>query len=131
MHRPLLTAAILSAATLLAGCNMMGLGGTTASANGGAQPSVAAQTSIIALQTWLMIEQQKATAAGNTSRASLAGSLIGNLTALRTEPNCATRLRLATTVSTGLQAQFPNYQSHLAAGTNLVNVLATGFPGCM
>lgn len=131
MYRPLATAIVLSATTLLAGCNMMGMGGGTASGSTAqSSPSVGAQTTIIALQTWLMVEQQKASAAGKTARAATAGSLIGNLSALRTEPNCATRLRLATTVSGGLQSEFPAYQAELGLGTNLVTILAAGFPGC-
>ncbi len=125
-------AATTIAAALLAGCNTMGLASGSASGTpaASASPSVAAQTTIIALQTWLSVEQSRASSAGNTSRANMAGSLIGNLGSLRTEPNCANRLRLANTVSGGLQTQFPTYQTELSLGTNLATVLVSGFPGC-
>lgn len=128
--RPALYVLVIALTAPLAGCELLGMGGAPASGGTQAGPSMTAQTTIIALQTWLMVEQQKATAAGKTARAATAGSLIGNLTSLRTEPNCANRLRLATTVSTGLQGEFPNYQAELGLGTNLVNILAAGYPGC-
>lgn len=132
MTRSFIAAITIAVATLLAGCNMMGLADASASGTpaASASPGVAMQTTIIALQTWLSVEQSKASGAGNTSRANMAGSLIGNLSSLRTEPNCANRLRLANTVSGGLQTQFPAYQTELGLGTNLATVLVSGFPGC-
>lgn len=132
MTRSFIAAITIAVATLPAGCNMMGLADASASGTptASASPGVAMQTTIIALQTWLSVEQSKASSAGNTSRANMAGSLIGNLSSLRTEPNCANRLRLANTVSGGLQTQFPAYQTELGLGTNLATVLVSGFPGC-
>lgn len=129
MSRTPIIALLLAATTLLAGCDMLMGGGGNASGQS-SSPSVASQTTIIALQTWLMVEQNKARTAGNTSRANAAGNIMGSLGALRVESNCARRLQLATAVSGGLQGEFPNYQAELGLGTNLVNVLASGFPGC-
>lgn len=135
-------AALAIASTSLTGCNMMGMAGGSASGEQ-ASPSLAAQTSIIALQTWLMVQQTKASEAGDRlarsnpteaarqrARATSAGSIMTSLGTLRTESNCARRLSLATAVSGGLQAEFPNYQTELGLGTNLVTILAAGFPGC-
>lgn len=132
MTRPLIAALVIAAASLTAGCDTLGIPGFAGgSANGAAaSPSATSQTTIIALQTWLVIEQQKAAAAGKTARAASAGNLVSSLGALRTEPNCARRLQLATAVSGGLQSEFPTYQAELSLGTNLVGILAAGFPGC-
>lgn len=127
MNRNLLIALFVSAGLVLGGC---AVSGAPASGDQPASPGVAAQTTIIALQTWLSLEQTKAKAAGQTARANAAGNLIGSLTSLRTESNCANRLRLATTISAGLQTEFPTYQAQLGLGTNLVGILAAGYPGC-
>lgn len=127
MTRNLLIALFVSAGLVLGGC---AVSGAPASGEQPASPGVAAQTTIIALQTWLSLEQTKAKAAGQTARANTAGNLISSLTSLRTESNCANRLRLATTVATGLQTEFPTYQAQLGLGTNLVGILAAGYPGC-
>lgn len=127
MTRNLFIALFVSAGLVLGGC---AVSGGPASGEQPASPSVAAQTTIIALQTWLALEQTKAKAAGQTARANAAGNLITSLTSLRTESNCANRLRLATTISAGLQTEFPTYQAQLGLGTNLVGILAAGYPGC-
>ncbi|MFZ5724359.1 MAG: hypothetical protein ACOY33_11950 [Pseudomonadota bacterium] len=128
MIRRLPVVAALAAALLLAGCNLLMPPQEAAGQTGTLTPG--AQTTIIGLQTWLMIEQNKAKAAGNTARANSAGSIMTSLGSLRTEPNCARRVQLATAVSTGLQAEFPAYQSELGLGTNLGTILVSGVPGC-
>lgn len=128
MKRSSILAVLLAAILPLTGCEMLMGGG---SANGeAAPPSATAQTTIIALQTWLLVEQNKAKTAGNTARANSAGSISSSLGALRTEANCSRRLQLATAISAGLQSEFPTYQGELGLGTNLVTVLASGYPGC-
>lgn len=136
-----LTTGLALSAVLTAGC-VTGSGGNGQAAQSAA-PGMAAQTSILALQTWLMIQQGKANesatqlaktnpteAARQRARATAAGSIMTSLGTLRVESNCARRLQLANAVSTGLQAEFPNYQAELGLGTNLVTVLASGMPGC-
>lgn len=119
--------AVLLSTVLLGGCAMM----APAGGNGQpATPGIAAQTSMIALQTWLMVQQGKATDAGNTARANAAASIMTSLGSLRTEANCARRLQLANAVAGGLQAEFPTYQAELGLGANLATVLASGYPGC-
>ncbi|MFZ5757461.1 MAG: hypothetical protein ACOY3X_11195, partial [Pseudomonadota bacterium] len=97
MSRTKIVALLLAATTLLAGCSMLMGGGTNANGQP-ASPGVASQTTIVALQTWLMVEQQKAQRAGNSARASSAAAISASLGALRTEANCARRLQLATAV---------------------------------
>lgn len=130
MSRNLVIALFISTSLLLGGCAAPGAPGNSGGGGQAASPGVAAQTAIVALQTWLALEQNKARAAGQTARANTAGELIGSLTSLRTESNCANRLRLATTISAGLQSEFPTYQAQLGLGTNLVGILAAGYPGC-
>lgn len=144
MNRALIAATLLLSTSLITGCAMTGQG---TSSNGqtaqSATPGLAAQSSILALQTWLMIQQGKASgsaeklAASNPAeaerqraRAASAGNIMTSLGALRTESNCSRRLQLATAAAGGLQAEFPTYQTELGLGTNLVTVLVSGMPGC-
>lgn len=133
--------ALMLCASLLAGC-LTGTGGNGSSAQSGS-PGLASQSAILALQTWLVLQQGKATeaatrlaktnpaeAARQGARAAAAGGIMTSLGALRVESNCARRLQLANAVSAGLQAEFPNYQAELGLGTNLATVLASGMPGC-
>lgn len=136
---PMLT--LLALMTTLAGCPMLTGGGAGGANAAPAQPGLAAQGTILALQTWLMLEQSKAKEAGTSAataqerqkqlaRAATAGSIMTSLGSLRSESNCAKRLQLANAVSGGLQAEFPTYQAELSLGTNLAGILVSGFPGC-
>ena len=133
-----LVAAVLAASVSLTGCMAPATGEPGAAP---AQPGLAAQGTILGLQTYLMLQQQKANAAADSAktpqeaeklraRAAAAAGIMSSLAPLRSEPNCAKRLSLANAVSSGLQANFPNYSSELSLGTNLVNILASGMPGC-
>ncbi len=138
MYRPLIAALVLVAILPGTGCQQMLAGGSAP-----AQPGLASQSTMLALQTWLMIEQSKASSAATrlagsnpaeaqkqTARAASAGNIMSSLAVLRTESNCGKRLQLATAVSSGLQSEFPTYQSELSLGTGLAATLASGFPGC-
>jgi hypothetical protein len=141
MYRPLAIAAVLAASLLNAGCPMLAGGGAGEAGVAPTQPTLATQGTILGLQTYLMMQQTKASAAAQTAktpqdaekqraRAAAAGNIMSSLAPLRTEVNCARRLQLATAVSGGLQAEFPNYQTELSLGTNLVSILVSGVPGC-
>lgn len=141
MNRASIATALILSASLVTGCAMTGQGNGQAAPS--ATPGLAAQSSILALQTWLMIQQGKASesatklassnpaeAQRQRARAASAGDIMTSLGALRTESNCSRRLQLATAASGGLQAEFPTYQTELGLGTNLVTVLVSGMPGC-
>lgn len=144
MNRVLIAATLMLSASLIGGC---ALTGQSSAGNGqtaqSATPGLATQSSILALQTWLMIQQGKASdsatrlassnpaeAERQRARAAAAGNIMTSLGALRTESNCSRRLQLATAAAGGLQAEFPTYQTELGLGTNLVTVLVSGMPGC-
>lgn len=140
MSRSLAVATLIAAALLNAGCSML-TGAGDGSAPASTQPTLATQGTILGLQTWLSMQQAKASAAAESAktpadaekqraRAAAAGSIMTSLAPLRTEINCARRLQLATAVSSGLQTQFPTYQSEMSMGTNLVGILVSGMPGC-
>lgn len=140
MRKFLVLPIVAALALPLSGCPML-MVGASGDGSAPAQPSLAAQSTILGLQTWMMLQQSKATeaaAAAKTvkeaekqrARAASAGNILTSLGALRTESNCGKRLALATAVSGGLQSEFPTYQAELSLGTNLVGILAAGFPGC-
>lgn len=141
MSRFLVAALLVAASLTSTGCLTAGAPAEGGDAAAPAQPGLAAQGTILGLQTYLMLQQQKANTAAESAktaaeaeklraRATAAGSIMASLAPLRTEPNCAKRMSLANAVSSGLQANFPNYASELSLGTNLVNILASGMPGC-